>query len=376
MKDAFLDFRIRKNYPAFKLEVDVSFPAGVTAIFGPSGSGKTTMLNCIAGITTPDEGEINLRDRPLFSSSRKLNLPPERRRVGYMFQESLLFPHYRVRENILYGFKLTPPERRKVQPEQLVELLELGPLMERRPSNLSTGERQRVALARALATSPELLLMDEPLGSLDIALRGRILRYLKDVHSRLGIPMVYVSHSISEVLAIADRALIVSRGKQLAFDEPYKVLLQPYVHSLVETGGLENLLDVEVMEHGSGNSLTGARIGEAVLWIPGAPPGSQVGDTISIAIRAGDIIVAVERPGRISARNILKGRIQGIHRVDSEVLLYTDVGAPPSFPEKDGPLRTGPLLVEITPEALDALELYEGQEVFLVIKSSSIMVLD
>ena len=209
MNDALLDLRVHKTYPGFTLGVNASFPPGVTAIFGPSGSGKTTILNCIAGLSTPDEGEILLHNRPLYSSSRGLNLRPEKRRVGYMFQESLLFPHYRVRENIFYGFKLTPPGRRRIEPEQLVELLELRPLMERHPSSLSTGERQRVALARALAASPELLLMDEPLGSLDIALRGRILRYLKELHRHLAIPMVYVSHSISEVLAIADMALVI-----------------------------------------------------------------------------------------------------------------------------------------------------------------------
>ena len=362
MVDAFLNLRVLKTYPGFNLEVEATFASGVTAIFGPSGSGKTTILNCISGLATPDEGEISLGGRLLYSSSTGLNLRPEERRLGYMFQESALFPHYRVRENILYGFKLTPPELRKVEPQQLVELLDLGPLMDRRPSNLSTGERQRVALARALATSPELLLMDEPMGSLDIGLRGRILRYLKDLHRRLAIPMVYVSHSISEVLAIADRALVISKGKQLAFDEPRKVLLEPFVHSLLGAGGLENLMDVKVVEHGSTNSLRAAKIGDTILWVPGLPPDVVNGDTISIAIRAGDIILAVERPSRISARNILRGRIEGIHEIEDSVLLYADVGAL--------------LLVEITPEALTELELREGQDVYLVIKSSSIMVLD
>ena len=287
MNDTFLNLKVRKRYPGINLKVDAAFPPGVTAIFGPSGSGKTTILNCIAGHTTPDEGEIVLQNRPLFSSTRRLNLPPDQRRVGYMFQENLLFPHYRVWDNILYGFKLTPPERRKIEPERLVELLELGPLLERRPASLSTGERQRVALARALATSPELLVMDEPLGSLDIALKGHILRYLKEIHSSLGIPMVYVSHSISEVLAIADRALVISHGRQLSFDEPRKVLLEPFVHSLVEMAGLENLLDVRVEGSRSGNSLVETRVGDAVLWIAGVPPHIGAGDTISIAIRAG-----------------------------------------------------------------------------------------
>ena len=362
MDDSYLELRLRKTYSEFQLELYVSIPTGITAVFGPSGSGKTTLLNCIAGITTPDEGDIRLRDRSLFSSVSKINLGPERRRVGYMFQDGLLFPHYRVRENILYGYRMTPPERRRVEPEQLVELLELAPMMERRPATLSTGERQRVALARALATSPDLLLMDEPLGSLDMALRGKVLRYLKTVHQELAIPMLYVSHSISEVLAIADRALVISRGRQLAFDEPRKVLMEPFVHSLVETGSLENLLDMEVVEHRSGNSLTGARAGDAVLWVPGVRSGTREGDTLSVSIRASDIIVAVEEPTRISARNILKGRIQGIHRVGDYVLLYADVGTT--------------LTVEITPDAVSELELEQGQEVFLVIKSSSILVLD
>ncbi len=359
MDDVLLSLSIRKTYPSFVLGVDARFTDGVTAIFGPSGSGKTTILDCIAGLNTPDEGEIRLRDRPLYSSSLRRNLKPEQRRVGYMFQDGLLFPHYKVRENLLYGFKRTPPEHRRIAPEVLVDLLELGPLMERRPANLSTGERQRVALARALASSPELLLLDEPLSSLDIALRGRILRYLKDLHRELSIPMVYVSHSISEVLAIADRALVISHGRQLAFDQPRKVLLEPYVHSLVENGGVENLLDAQVVDQVEG-SLIGARVGDAVLWVPGRSPEVGKGETISVAIRAGDIIVAVDRPQRISARNILHGRVEGIHRVDGAVLLYADVGTT--------------LLAEITPEALDSLELREGQEIYLVIKSSSIVV--
>ena len=342
--------------------MDASFPMGVTAIFGPSGSGKTTILDCIAGLCDPDEGEIILGGRPVVSSTRKVNLPPDKRHVGYMFQDSLLFPHYRVRDNILYGFNLTPASRRRVEPQQLVELLELGHLMERRTSGLSSGERQRVALARAIATSPELLLLDEPLGSLDIVLRGRTLRYLKELYSRLAIPMVYVSHSISEVLAIADRALVISHGNQLAFDEPHKVLLEPFVHELVGTGRLENLMDLELVKRGQGSSLSEARLGKMSLWISGLPDRLGAGDKVSLSIRAGDIIVAVDKPRRISARNILKGQIQAIHLTESNVLLYTDVGAP--------------LLVEITPEAVEALGLHNGQEVYLVIKSNSIIVLD
>ena len=357
-----LDLRLRKSYPGFTLEVEASIPHGITAVFGPSGSGKTTLLNGIAGLAAPDDGSIVLGGRTLFSSREGVNLRPERRRVGYVFQESLLFPHRSVWQNILYGYDLTRPEQRRIDPRRLVGLLGLETLVDRRPANLSTGEAQRVALARALATSPDLLLLDEPLASLDLSLRGRVLRYLKDVYGELGIPMLYVSHNISEVLAIADRVLVISRGRQLAFDHPRKALLNPFVHSLVEAGSLENLLEVTVSDRGSGDGLAGARLGGSTLWIPALPPHVGDGDVISVAIRAGDVIVAVGRPEGISARNILEGRIQGIHRVGGAVLLYTDVGAP--------------LLVEITPEALESLDLREGQDVFLVIKSNSIMVLD
>ena len=362
MGGAALEVRVRKSYAALTLEVEASIPHGITAIFGPSGSGKTTLLNSIAGLVAPDEGSIVLGERTLFASPGRVDLRPEVRRVGYMFQESLLFPHRSVWQNILFGYDLTPPEQRRIQPERLVQLLDLEALVDRRPANLSTGEAQRVALARALATSPELLLLDEPLASLDLSLRGRILRYLKDVYRELGIPMVYVSHNISEVLAIADRALVISRGRQLAFDHPRRVLLNPFVHSLVEAGSLENLLDVTVSGRGPGDSLVAAALGDSTLWIPAAPPDVGDGDVISVAIRAGDIIVAVDRPRGISARNILEGRIQSVHRIGGAVMLYADVGVP--------------LLVEITPEALESLELREGQEVFLVIKSNSIMVLD
>ncbi|MCE2465198.1 MAG: molybdenum ABC transporter ATP-binding protein [Dehalococcoidia bacterium] len=362
MAGPFLEVTATKRYPTFELKVDASVPPGITAVFGPSGSGKTTILDCIAGLKHPEEGEISLNGRVLASSSRKVRLKPEERRIGYMFQEGLLFPHYSVIDNISYGYKRTPRERRWIQPDHLVELLDLGSLLERRPGNLSSGERQRVALARALATSPELLLLDEPLSALDMGLRGRILRYLKAVHRDLAIPMLYVSHAISEVMAIADMVLVLSHGKQLAFDQPRKVLLEPYVHSLVGSGSLENMLDGQVEEHLPPGSLTAVRSGDALLWLSGIPGERPPETPISVAIPARDIIVALDVPSRMSARNILHGRVESIHPIDNNVLVYADVGTS--------------IMAEITPEALENLGLREGQDVYLVIKSSSIIALD
>jgi molybdate transport system ATP-binding protein len=355
-----LSLRLRKSYSDFELAVSAAFPSGIVAVFGPSGSGKTTLLNCVAGLVSPDEGEISLNGETLFSAAKKLDLPPERRRIGYMFQDSLLFPHLTVKENIHYGYRLTPPQMRRINPSQLVELLELGPLMDRRPESLSAGERQRVMLARALATSPKLLLLDEPLASLHTAIKGRILRYLKAVDRELAIPMIYVSHSISEVLALAHKVLILNRGSQVTYDEPRKLLSQPAVIPTVDVESLENLFDVEVLEHRPASGISLTRLGETILALPRL--GQEAGKVISVAIRASDIILASVKPEKISARNILKARIEEIHSLGPRVLVQAYLDQP--------------WLVEITPDALTNLDLREGQDVYLVLKSSSIMILD
>ena len=352
-----LDLRVRKCYAGFNLSVSASVPSGIVAIFGPSGSGKTSLLNCISGLVSPDEGEISLRGQILFSSSQGINLPPEQRRIGYMFQESLLFPHLKVRDNILYGYNLTSPSIRRIDPSQLVTLLELDPLMDRRPENISVGERQRVVLARALATSPNLLLLDEPLASLHMGIKGRILRYLKAVHRDLSIPMLYVSHSMSEVLAIADKAIILDNGRQIAFDEPRKTLRDLGTTPTMESVSLENLLDVEIMEHRRSNGVSLGMVDGTTLILPYVD--EKVGTRISISVPAAGIILAVRRPEGISARNVLEARIEGIHALGTGILVYA---------------RINELwLVEITPDALTDLDLYEGQKVYLVIKSSSII---
>ena len=360
MSDPFLTLRVQKQYQNFFLDVELELDAQITALFGPSGAGKSTTLNSIAGLVSSDAGEIVLAGRTLFSSAGGVNLPPERRRVGYLFQEALLFPHLSVHDNLLYGYRRTPSDRRRIQPETLIELLELAPLLERRPATLSGGEAQRVALARALATSPDLLLLDEPLASLDARLRGRILRYLKRLHRELVIPMLYVSHSLSEVLAIAHSVVVLSQGRVVAQGAPYQLLGQPSLGPLVELSDLENLLEVEVVAHRPDSGLTETRLAARTLWVPyvDRPPGA----VLSVSLRAADILVARTAPQGLSARNVLPATLRALDVLERRVLLTADVGAP--------------LLVEVTPEARDSLALAPGQDVFLVIKSSSILVLD
>ncbi len=355
-----LELNLRKSYPDFRLSVSAAFPPGIVAVFGPSGSGKTTLLNSVAGLVAPDDGHVILNGRTLFSTGQKLNLPPERRRIGYMFQESLLFPHMTVQENILYGYRLTESRLRRIDPARLVDLLELGPLMDRRPGSLSAGERQRVVLARALATSPDLLLLDEPLASLHVGIKGRILRYLKAVHRRLSIPMVYVSHSMSEVLALAHHVLVLDRGRQIAFDHPRKALAQPLAAPLLTAGSLENLFDVTVLEHRPSVGITLAALGDTVLAL--SLLDHPAGEMISVAIKASDVILASQRPENISARNVLEARVEEIQFLGNRVL------AQARLHER--------WLVEITPDALENLNLEVGGSVWLILKSTSITPLD
>ena len=360
VNEPLLAFSLTKRYPGFSLECKAEFKSGLTAIFGPSGSGKTTLLNCLAGLTRPDEGEIVALGETVYSSAMQRNLPPDRRRFGYVFQDAALFPHLTVWGNIRYGYRLTPPARRRIEPEQLVQLFRLEALLDRGVGSLSGGERQRVALARALATSPKVLLLDEPLGSLDVAFRGIIIRYLKRIWSELRTPILYVSHSISEVMAIAEDMLVLSEGKAVIQGRPSQVLVHPGVSAMADYATLENVLEAEVVSREDGGELSKLRVGRVQLRA--LEVRSEPGDVVTISLRAGDIILALEVPSKISAQNILKATVDEIHTTGARVLVYVDIGTR--------------LVVEITPGALRELGLREGQQVYLIIKSTSILVMD
>ena len=355
-----LDLKIRKTFADFTLDCEARFADGVTAIFGPSGSGKSTLLNSVAGLVRPDEGEIRFRGEALYSSGERVHVPPEKRRFGYVFQDSALFPHMSVADNIHYGYKLTAPEERRIEPSQLVEMLQLERLMERSVANLSGGERQRVALARALATSPRLLLLDEPLASLDGGLRGVILGYLKRIRSELRIPMVYVSHSISEVIALADNALILRDGKVVAYGAASDALVTPEVSAFAQFDTLENFLDGVVRRRYDDEDLAELEVGNASVLAVGVR--RNEGESLTVSIRAGDIIVSRQIPPQTSARNAVRALVSEIHMVESRVLVYADIGTR--------------VLVEITQNSLEALELREGTEMYLIIKANSVIPLE
>lgn len=230
-----LEIRLRKRLGDFRIDAAFSTEvAGVTALFGTSGAGKTSVINMVAGLIPPDDGLVAVNGLMLFDSSQSLDLPPERRRCGYVFQDGRLFPHLTVKANLTYGMRLVPRSERYVSFEQVVELLGIVHLLARRPAKLSGGEKQRVAIGRALLTSPSLLLMDEPLASLDAARKGEVLPFIARLPREFSIPILYVSHSLDEILNLADTVVLLESGK------------------VVATGSVEDLMSRLDLQHFSG----------------------------------------------------------------------------------------------------------------------------
>jgi molybdate transport system ATP-binding protein len=358
--DPALEFDIVKSYGRFTLSCKASFEQGITAVFGPSGSGKSTLLDSIAGLIAPDSGHITAFGKNLYSSSNRKNVRPEKRRFGYVSQDSALFPHMNVEDNIHYGYRLTPAEHRTIEPDQLIELFQLSALLGSDIGNLSGGERQRVALARALAASPRLLLLDEPLASLDAGFKGPIIRYLSRIWRDLQIPMVYVSHSMSEVMALAHDVLVINDGAVVTQGRASHVLSHPNVTALADYATLENIIEAEIATPEGNDGATILQVGPTRLAAPAS--GHRPGKTVTFALRANDILLALEPPSRISAQNILEATVQEIQVSGPRVFVSVDIGAT--------------LTVEITPNALKILDIQTGQQLYVIIKSTSIMLLD
>ena len=215
--------------------------SGVTALFGPSGAGKTSVVNMVAGLMRPDAGRIAINGQCLFDSAQGINLPPEKRRIGYVFQDGRLLPHLSVKANLVYGMRRTPPDKRFVKLAQVVDLLGIGHLLRRRPAKLSGGEKQRVAIGRALLTSPSLLLMDEPLASLDAARKSEVLPFIMRLGKEFAIPVLYVSHALDEIISLATHLVMLENGRVLASGEPSDLLSRPNLQSqFVQAGcGME-----------------------------------------------------------------------------------------------------------------------------------------
>jgi molybdate transport system ATP-binding protein len=351
-----LRLHLQRHLADFDLNVDVNCRYQATALYGSSGAGKTSLLNMIAGLLRPDAGEIALDDEILYSSQKNIDLPPERRGIGYVFQQDLLFPHLSVDENLRYGYRLLSAEKRRFAPDTIVELLELGPLLQRRPTHLSGGERQRIALGRALLSAPRLLLMDEPLASLDQGLKSRIIPYLRHIRRELKIPILYVSHSVAEILELTGQVIVLEKGQVLAHGDFFKIAAEPGVLPLLEQHGFENVLPVEIVASDAAAGFSRAHCFGQELKIPHTS--QPVGSRLFIGLRADDIILSRQRPAGLSIRNALRGTIAQISHVDGTYWVYVDVGRR--------------LAAKITREAVEELGLSEGLEVFCLIKTNSL----
>jgi molybdate transport system ATP-binding protein len=369
-QSASLTASIRKTLPSsdgeFSLDVEFSAAPGFTILFGPSGSGKTTLLDCIAGLTAPDAGRIEISGRALFDAYDHQSLPVAKRGIGYVFQNLALFPHLTVEQNTEYGLANLPRPIRRQRVAQMLQEFHIDHLQQRRPSQISGGERQRVALARSLVTDPCLLLLDEPLAALDAATKARILDDLRRWNQAHRIPILYVTHSREEVLALGERVIVLDHGRIVAQGTPHEVLRAPLQETVAQLAGFENIFDATVylLHEDRGTmtcKLTASRISggkeNSPVLLETPLIRAEAGSHLRVGIRAGDILLAIVKPAGLSARNVLAGRIISLQRRDMMISARVNCGVE--------------MEVYLTLAARDALQLKTGCEVWLVIKTHS-----
>ena len=347
-----IEISIKQTRPSFILDVSLKLGQGVTALFGASGAGKSSLLNLVAGLEQPDSGRIRIGSETLYDSRAKINLAVHKRRIGYVFQDALLLPHLSVRNNLRYGIKQGGMEF-----SSIVEFLGISPLLDRSPSTLSGGERQRVAIGRALLSAPRLLLMDEPLASLDMDRKREIFPYIEQLQKKFGIPVIFVSHAIEEVARLANHVVVMRDGKVAAEGSAQAVMRLPDSHTgrfektAILTGkptSYDSAYGLTTITHPAGNiSLTGK------LAIGKTP--------VRILVRATDVTLALGKPKDISARTMLKGTIFKCE-IDTGPIAIVHVK-----------LEGGEeLSAALTRKARDQLGLDEGQTVWCLLKSVSI----
>ncbi|EJJ0662068.1 molybdenum ABC transporter ATP-binding protein ModC [Cronobacter sakazakii] len=337
-----------------RLTVNETLPgSGITAIFGVSGAGKTSLINAISGLTRPQHGRIVLNDRVLSDTETDTFLPPEKRRVGYVFQDARLFPHYKVRGNLKYGMA----KEMASQFDKLVTLLGIEPLLDRLPGTLSGGEKQRVAIGRALLTAPELLLLDEPLASLDVPRKRELLPYLQRLAREINIPMLYVSHSLEEILHLADKVLVLEQGEVKAFGSLEDIWGSSVMHPWLPPEQQSSVLKVTVLEHHPHYAMTALALGDQHLWVNRIEKPLQT--ALRIRIQASDVSLVLQPPLQSSIRNILRARVAQCYDDNGQVEVQLEVGS-----------RT--LWARISPWARDELAIKPGLWLYAQIKSVSI----
>jgi molybdate transport system ATP-binding protein len=353
-----LDIRVSRKLASFTLDAGFTSDSGVTALFGRSGSGKTTLINAIAGLVRPDEGSITVNGVCLFDRARGIDLPVERRCIGYVFQDGRLFPHLTVRGNLVYGYDLAKPAQRYVEFARVVDLLGLEALLERRPANLSGGEKQRVAIGRALLASPRLLLMDEPLAALDQARKREVMRYIARLHEEISVPIVYVSHAVEEVVQLAETVVLMADGRVVASGTVGEVMGRADLRAqgIAFEGG--SVIEARVVAHDLEFDLATLEFAGGRLTVPDID--ALIGEAVRVRIRARDVALALSAPPDISVLNVFKGTvIDVIAEQGARALVRVQVGATV-------------LSSRITRYSAERLALAPGKPVYALIKAVSL----
>lgn len=353
-----LSLQVSKSYPGFTLEATLEAEPGITGLFGPSGGGKTTLIDLVAGIRKPDSGRILLDGEPLFDARAGVNLPPEKRRIGYVFQDGLLFPHMTVRQNLLYGVRGSSGTAFG----DICALLGLEDLLTRYPATLSGGEKQRTAIGRALLSNPRILLMDEPLSNIDPARREAFFPYLERVRDEMSLPILYVSHQLDEIVRLADRAALISDGRIRAsgpIEQLFRAAeMKPYL----------GYFDAGVVLNGTAGA---PEHGLIPLDVAGGrflanDPALATGANVRLRILARDVAIARKKPEDISVLNVLECRIAGMEtlengEVDIDLVLKVSAAETPDH-----------ITARITAWSAERLGLKDGDTVFALIKAVAI----
>lgn len=350
-----LHIDVKKQLGTLPLEAHLDIPSqGVTALFGLSGSGKSSLINLVSGLINPDEGVIALNGRELFNSAENVCVPINQRNIGYVFQDARLFPHYTVNGNLRYGMKNTS----KDEFNYIVELLGIGYLLKRYPITLSGGEKQRVAIGRALLTDPEILLMDEPLSALDLPRKRELMNYLERLSKEINIPILYVTHSLDELLRLAERVVLLTNGKVETYDVLENIWESPLFLPWKQENEQSTVLSLPVFMHNPSYKMTALSIGDQNIWINQVE--AQINDNVRICIHSSDVSISLNKVEQSSIRNILYGRIVQILELENRVDLKLDIGGKH-------------LWASISKWSFHDLALQLGQLVYAQIKAISVM---